>query len=66
VTAIAAAWTGDNDPVCPGEFVATIGFTSADHLTVDLAITISVWLPFRCSTIRPRRGYGPSSPKPSP
>jgi fatty acid CoA ligase FadD9 len=36
VTAIAAAWTGDDDPVRPGEFVATIGFTSADYLTVDL------------------------------
>jgi fatty acid CoA ligase FadD9 len=37
VTAIAAAWTGDNDPVCPGEFVATIGLASADYLTVDPA-----------------------------
>jgi fatty acid CoA ligase FadD9 len=36
VTAIAAAWTDDNEPVQPGDFVATIGFASADYLTVDL------------------------------
>ena len=35
VTAIAAAWTAD-DAVRPGDFVATIGFASADYLTVDL------------------------------
>ncbi|CDO06209.1 oxidoreductase [Mycolicibacterium cosmeticum] len=36
VTAIAAAWSADEEPVCPGDFVATIGFASADYLTVDL------------------------------
>jgi fatty acid CoA ligase FadD9 len=36
VEAIAAAWTRDEVPVRPGEFVATIGFASADYLTVDL------------------------------
>ncbi len=36
VTAIAAAWAGDSDPVRPGDFVATIGFASAEYLTVDL------------------------------
>jgi fatty acid CoA ligase FadD9 len=36
VKAIAAAWSGDEVPVRPGEFVATIGFASADYLTVDL------------------------------
>src|ERR1700761_9049290 len=35
VTAVAAAWTAD-DAVDPGDFVATIGFASADYLTVDL------------------------------
>src|ERR1700722_20479820 len=37
VKAIAAAWSGDEVPVRSGEFVATIGFASADYLTVDLA-----------------------------
>src|SRR5215212_4126000 len=36
LTAIAAAWAGDNEPVRPGDFVATICFASADYLTVDL------------------------------
>ena len=36
LTAIAAAWTGDDKPVRAGDFVATIGFASADYLTVDL------------------------------
>jgi fatty acid CoA ligase FadD9 len=36
VKAIAAAWSGDEVPVRPGDFVATIGFASADYLTVDL------------------------------
>ncbi|WP_184445688.1 carboxylic acid reductase [Mycobacterium sp. AZCC_0083] len=36
VTAIAAAWTADGEPVQPGDFVASIGFASADYLTVDL------------------------------
>jgi fatty acid CoA ligase FadD9 len=36
LTAIAAAWSGDGEPVRPGDFVATIGFASADYLTVDL------------------------------
>ncbi|WP_155948373.1 carboxylic acid reductase [Mycobacterium sp. URHB0044] len=36
LTAIAAAWAGDDEPVRPGDFVATIGFASADYLTVDL------------------------------
>ena len=35
ITAIAAAWTAD-EAVAPGDFVATIGFASADYLTVDL------------------------------
>ena len=36
VTAMAAAWTGDDQTVHPGDFVATIGFASAEYLTVDL------------------------------
>lgn len=36
LTAIAAAWVGDDEPVRLGDFVATIGFASADYLTVDL------------------------------
>jgi len=36
VKAIAAAWAGDPIPVCPGDFVATIGFASADYVTIDL------------------------------
>jgi fatty acid CoA ligase FadD9 len=36
VTAMAAAWTGDDQTVHPGNFVATIGFASAEYLTVDL------------------------------
>ena len=35
VTSIAAAWIAD-EAVRPGDFVATIGFASADYLTVDL------------------------------
>lgn len=36
VAAIAAAWAGGDDPVGPGDFVATIGFASSDYLTIDL------------------------------
>jgi fatty acid CoA ligase FadD9 len=36
VKAIAAAWSADEVPVRAGDFVATIGFASADYLTVDL------------------------------
>ncbi len=36
VRAIAAAWSADDTPVSAGEFVATIGFASADYLTIDL------------------------------
>ncbi|MUM30521.1 carboxylic acid reductase [Mycolicibacterium sp. CBMA 361] len=36
VTAIAADWSADADPVQPGDFVAIIGFASAEYLTVDL------------------------------
>ncbi|SCX00287.1 carboxylic acid reductase [Mycolicibacterium fluoranthenivorans] len=36
VTAIAAAWRTGDSPVRPGDFVATIGFASADYLTIDL------------------------------
>ena len=36
VIALAAAWTADK-AVRPGDFVATIGFSSADYLTVELA-----------------------------
>lgn len=36
VRAIAAAWSTDDVAVRPGEFVATIGFASADYLTIDL------------------------------
>lgn len=36
--AIAADWRHhDSDPLQPGDFVATIGFASADYLTIDLA-----------------------------
>lgn len=37
VTALAGAWQGE---VNPGDFVAILGFTSADFVTVDLASTI--------------------------
>jgi len=36
VLAVANAWHEAPSPVQPGEFVATIGFASADYLTVDL------------------------------
>lgn len=36
VTAIAAAWSAGPNAVQPGDFVATIGFASAQYLTVDL------------------------------
>jgi fatty acid CoA ligase FadD9 len=37
VGAVASAWHGAADePVRPGDFVATIGFASSDYLTVDL------------------------------
>ena len=37
VRAIAAAWRQDADnPVAPGDFVATVGFASPEYLTVDL------------------------------
>lgn len=36
VMAIAAAWSGDSDPVQAGDFMATIGFSSAEYLMVDL------------------------------
>lgn len=36
VEAIAATWTHAEVPVQPGELVATIGFASADYLTIDL------------------------------
>ncbi|TWS18619.1 AMP-binding protein [Tsukamurella asaccharolytica] len=37
VTALAAAWRSELDP---GDFVAILGFTSADFVTVDLASTL--------------------------
>jgi fatty acid CoA ligase FadD9 len=37
VGAVAAAWRQDPvHPVVPGDFVATVGFASADYLTIDL------------------------------
>jgi fatty acid CoA ligase FadD9 len=37
VRAVAAVWRRDpTDPLQPGDFVATIGFSSPDYLTVDL------------------------------
>ncbi|MDM4141777.1 MULTISPECIES: carboxylic acid reductase [Mycobacterium] len=37
VRAIAAAWRRDaTNPVAPGDFVATVGFASAEYLTIDL------------------------------
>ena len=37
VRAIAGAWRHDaTNPVAPGDFVATVGFSSAEYLTVDL------------------------------
>lgn len=37
VTAVASAWSQSADePVRPGDFVATVGFASGDYLTVDL------------------------------
>ncbi|MEU7632593.1 carboxylic acid reductase [Nocardia sp. NPDC049220] len=38
VRAVAAAWHGDPDnPLRAGDFVATLGFTSSDYATLDLA-----------------------------
>ena len=37
VTALAAAWRSELEP---GDFVAILGFTSADFVTVDLATTL--------------------------
>ncbi|ORA19103.1 oxidoreductase [Mycobacterium arosiense ATCC BAA-1401 = DSM 45069] len=38
VRAIAAAWRhAPTNPVAPGDFVATVGFASAEYLTIDLA-----------------------------
>jgi fatty acid CoA ligase FadD9 len=37
VTAIAADWADGADPVRPGDLVASIGFASADYVTIDLA-----------------------------
>lgn len=40
VGAVAGAWHFDTDtPMCAGEFVATLGFTSTDYAIVDLACT---------------------------
>nr|WP_139825716.1 carboxylic acid reductase [Mycobacterium parmense] len=37
VRAVAAAWRRDPaDPVMPGDFVATVGFSSPEYLTVDM------------------------------
>ena len=37
VRAVAGAWHHDeHSPINPGDFVATIGFSSADYLTIDL------------------------------
>ncbi|OBG74911.1 MULTISPECIES: carboxylic acid reductase [unclassified Mycobacterium] len=37
VAAIAAAWRNDAaNPVAPGDFLATVGFASAEYLTLDL------------------------------
>ncbi|MBJ7384737.1 MAG: thioester reductase domain-containing protein, partial [Mycolicibacterium sp.] len=37
VQAVAGAWHHDQrDPIRPGDFVAAIGFSSADYLTIDL------------------------------
>jgi fatty acid CoA ligase FadD9 len=37
VRAIASAWRHDvTNPVAPGDFVATVGFASAEYLTIDL------------------------------
>lgn len=37
VRAVAGAWHHDHrDPIRPGDFVAAIGFSSADYLTIDL------------------------------
>lgn len=37
VQAVAGAWHHDHsDPIQPGDFVAAIGFSSADYLTIDL------------------------------
>jgi fatty acid CoA ligase FadD9 len=37
VRAVAAAWRNDEaNPVAPGDFVATLGFSSPEYLTIDL------------------------------
>ncbi|MFE7801563.1 carboxylic acid reductase [Nocardia sp. NPDC057440] len=38
VTAVASAWHHDSEqPLCTGDFVAILGFTSRDYTTIDLA-----------------------------
>jgi len=59
VRAVAAAWRHHpTDPLRAGDFVATLGFTSADYITVDLACVhegaVSVPLPAGSSAARLR------------
>ncbi|QUQ64251.1 carboxylic acid reductase [Kutzneria sp. CA-103260] len=59
VRAVAAAWRHHpTDPLRAGDFVATLGFTSADYTTVDLACVheglVSVPLPAGSSAARLR------------
>ncbi|MFF2556716.1 carboxylic acid reductase [Nocardia sp. NPDC058058] len=51
IRAVRAAWWHDPAPVRTGEFVATLGFTSADYTTVDLACQLSglVCVPLQAS-----------------
>ncbi|MFB8007487.1 carboxylic acid reductase [Nocardia sp. NPDC056000] len=51
IRALRAAWWDDPNPVRTGEFVATLGFTSADYTTVDLACQLSglVCVPLQAS-----------------
>jgi fatty acid CoA ligase FadD9 len=75
VRAIAATWSTDDVPVRPGDFVATIGFASADYLTVDLVCgylaLVAVPLQHNSPVSRlrpsaPRIWTWPSSPRSEP
>ena len=66
VKAIAAAWSGDEVPVGVGDFVATIGFASADYLRSTSCARTWDWCQFRCSTTRRCRGCSRSSPRSEP
>ena len=66
VSAVAGAWSNDpTGPIQPGDFVATIGFASADYVAIDFVAAylglVSVPLQHNASALKSAR----SSQKPS-